>query len=366
MAEPPDADTPGPASEDDRSPSSGPGEDASTPEKAPLATQDAADAATRPEPDASVQRPEGPSSGAKDAADGSDPDQVGDEGGSAPAPQASGSATQQPGFQQGDRLIVSRPASDPALEPPGRGWSGRAEPNVGPSELSPSLQRPKRAVSYWFLVIVTLVGLALDVVSKQWAKGHFEALPKGEPQQLVLIDGFMSVIFAKNRGGAWGLLQNETEALRRPFFLIVSMIAIVFIVSLYRKLAPGQTALKWGLPLVLSGALGNLADRIFYGYVIDFLDVYVAWGGDIKHWPTFNVADIAICVGVGLMAIDMFTSRKPRRAPVGTPQGGVPPSSSTGPPAAEPASSGAEQARPPADTSASERGSPEAPPGEPA
>jgi len=127
--------------------------------------------------------------------------------------------------------------------------------------------------------------------------------------KVVVIENYLNLIYAKNRGGAWGLLQNETEALRRPFFLIVSVAAIVFIVSLYRKLAPQQRALMWGLPLVLGGALGNLIDRIRYGFVVDFIDVYTTMGGQVKHWPTFNVADISICIGVGLMAIDMFTPR---------------------------------------------------------
>src|SRR5690606_33350206 len=73
------------------------------------------------------------------------------------------------------------------------------------------------------------------------------------------------------------------------------------------------TALKWGLPLVLGGALGNLVDRIRYGFVVDFIDVYMQMDGQPKHWPTFNVADISICVGVALMAIDMFTSREPAK-----------------------------------------------------
>jgi signal peptidase II len=73
---------------------------------------------------------------------------------------------------------------------------------------------------------------------------------------------------------------------------------------------PRQRALRWGLPLVLGGALGNVLDRIRYGQVIDFIDVHVFWKGADRHWPTFNVADIAICVGVGLMAIDMFTSKR--------------------------------------------------------
>jgi signal peptidase II len=167
-----------------------------------------------------------------------------------------------------------------------------------------------------FLLVVTAINLVADLWSKHWAKAHFESLRVGDSRRVVLFEDVfnsgMNFIFAKNKGGAWGLLQNETEALRRPFFLIVSVAAIVFIVSLYRKLTPEQRALKWGLPLVLGGALGNLVDRIRYGYVVDFIDVYWNGASGVKHWPTFNVADIAICVGVGLMAIDMFTSRERR------------------------------------------------------
>jgi signal peptidase II len=63
--------------------------------------------------------------------------------------------------------------------------------------------------------------------------------------------------------------------------------------------------MRWGLPLALGGAMGNLADRVRYGWVVDFIDV--SWKG--HHWPTFNVADIAIVIGVGLMAVDMARAR---------------------------------------------------------
>ena len=107
------------------------------------------------------------------------------------------------------------------------------------------------------------------------------------------------------------MLQDEPESIRRPFFLGVSVVAIVFIVSLYRRLQASQTALRWGLPLVLGGALGNLINRVQYNFVVDFIDAYANIGSQEHHWPTFNVADVAICVGVGLMAIDMFTTRRP-------------------------------------------------------
>jgi signal peptidase II len=153
--------------------------------------------------------------------------------------------------------------------------------------------------------------LVADLASKQWIKRYFESAPQLRvSRKIEVIKGYMNLIYATNKGGAWGILQGEHESLRRPFFLVVSVAAIVFIISLYRKLTPGQHALKWGLPLVLGGALGNLFDRIVYGWVIDFIDVYTKVGGEEKHWPTFNVADVSICVGVGLMAIDMFTSRE--------------------------------------------------------
>ena len=201
----------------------------------------------------------------------------------------------------------------------GDGPPSPGEPGASKSQ-PPSIPAGWRP-SYVFLAVVTIVNLVADLASKQWVKAHFDSLRHLRRAKIEIIDGLLNVIYATNKGGAWGLLQNETDSLRRPFFLVVSVGAIVFIISLYRKLMPTQRALKWGLPLVLGGALGNLIDRIVYGFVIDFIDV-IYWGN--KHWPTFNIADVSICVGMGLMAIDMFSTRKPAPAPdkptVATPQ----------------------------------------------
>jgi signal peptidase II len=173
-----------------------------------------------------------------------------------------------------------------------------------------------------FLVVVSVVSLASDIASKLWAEKRLE----GYPGVVTVWENHLSFVLAKNRGGAWGLLQGTNESVRVPFFLLVSAAAIAFIVTLYRRLQPRQIALKWGLPLVLGGALGNVFDRIRYGHVIDFIDFRADWiktGNELvakrlkdhpitDHWPTFNVADIAICVGVALMAVDMFTSKKHR------------------------------------------------------
>lgn len=170
---------------------------------------------------------------------------------------------------------------------------------------------------YWFLAVVSLVSLALDLGTKWWATTNLDVGAIGK--RVDLIKGNLALVYARNKGGAWGLLQDEHEAVRLPFFLVISVAAVVFIVSLYRKLQPGQTALKWGLPLVLGGALGNLIDRIRYRHVVDFIDAYYTSGGREHHWPTFNVADIAIVVGVGLMAVDMFQSRKAKKVAAAAP-----------------------------------------------
>jgi signal peptidase II len=229
-----------------------------------------------------------------------------------------------------DRAEGAEPAAQSAGEPEGDGSVVAREapasqtPASAPASVAVSPAGSVFRASYVFLGVVTLVNLVADQWSKHWAKTYFESQRPGEGRRIEVVEGLLNFIYAKNRGGAWGLLQNEAEALRRPFFLLVSVAAIVFIVSLYRKLTPGQRALKWGLPLVLGGALGNLIDRIRFGYVIDFIDVYMDidsgsfWvsifgSAGVKHWPTFNVADISICVGVGLMAIDMFSPRREKK-----------------------------------------------------
>ncbi len=160
--------------------------------------------------------------------------------------------------------------------------------------------------SYVFLFVVSTVALAADILSKTWAERNLEEYPG----TVEIWRGHLTLILAKNRGGAWGLLQTTSESIRRPFFLLVSVAAILFIMTLYRRLQPRQIALRWGLPFVLGGALGNVFDRVRYGQVIDFIDAHMRWGGQEHHWPTFNIADVCICVGVGLMAVDMFSSKR--------------------------------------------------------
>jgi lipoprotein signal peptidase len=226
--------------------------------------------------------------------------------------------TTSPGEAAAQPLPAVAPPPVQAAEPVARVEGDRLGVPLGSTRNIADYGRP--SPSYVFLAIVSLTTLVSDVATKLWAERHLDGLPG-------VVDvwkGHLTLILAKNRGGAWGLLQSTSENVRRPFFLLVSVAAIAFIMTLYRRLQGHQRALQWGLPLVLGGALGNVFDRIRYGHVIDFIDAHTVYpaflsrllkepGGVEHHWPTFNVADIAICVGVGLMAIDMFTSKRGRQ-----------------------------------------------------
>ncbi len=229
-----------------------------------------------------------------------------------------------PGVREAD--ASGAPVEAPDAEQPESG-SGREAPREAVEPKPAAAHRP----SFVFFAAIAAFFLLADVVTKAWAEVELTRRSPLDP--LVLIEGHLNFALAYNRGGAWGLLQNASESLRRPFFLVVSVAAIAFIVSLYGKLLPGQRALRWGLPLVLGGALGNLADRVTRGSVVDFIDYRAGWVESMNqliasvvsgwhvtdHWPTFNVADISICVGVGLMAVDMLTSgrRNAERTPEG-------------------------------------------------
>lgn len=193
-------------------------------------------------------------------------------------------------------------------------------PGAGPS-FATSPGATVAPPSYLFLGIIAAISLVADAATKLWAETTLGRLTRVDPS-IVLIDDVLTFTLAYNKGGAFGMLAGEDGVWRRPFFLLVSAGASLFIISLYRKIQPNQWALRWGLPLVLGGALGNFADRLAKGKVVDFVDYRAGWVESMNeliakvnptwhvtsHWPTFNVADICICVGVGLMVVDMFTN----------------------------------------------------------
>jgi signal peptidase II len=115
------------------------------------------------------------------------------------------------------------------------------------------------------------------------------------------ITSFFNLVLAHNKGAAFSFLAAEA-GWQRYLFSGIAAIAVIFMMYLLKRHA-GQRMFCWALALILGGALGNLIDRVMYGYVIDFLDFYIP-GSRWPHWPAFNVADSAIVVGAALFVID--------------------------------------------------------------
>ena len=147
-----------------------------------------------------------------------------------------------------------------------------------------------------------------------------ELLERGLADPLpVIVAPFWQNRYTQNRGAAWGFLAGAGEQFRVPFFYLVSIVAVVFIFSYYRKLLATQRYLQIALALVLGGALGNALDRIIRGYVIDFIDWHwfdPNWLRPGLHWPTFNVADAGISVGLVLLLLEMLLAKKPAKEAV--------------------------------------------------
>lgn len=137
--------------------------------------------------------------------------------------------------------------------------------------------------------------------------------PRG---QYDVFESFLRFRYAENPGAAFGLFRQLPPNIRGPLFHLVSLGAIVLITWTFRKLegTRQERFAAWGLPLVLGGALGNYIDRIARSFVIDFIEAH--WF-DRAYWPSFNIADIAICIGVGCLIVDAFVrkEKKPAAAP---------------------------------------------------
>ena len=109
-----------------------------------------------------------------------------------------------------------------------------------------------------------------------------------------VIEGLFSLTYIRNTGAAFGILAGSSALFRLPFLILFSLIAIVFIAVMLRRLPGSEKGLVVALTFILGGAVGNLIDRALYGEVIDFLDFY--WSQ--YHWPAFNFADSFITLGV--------------------------------------------------------------------
>ena len=146
------------------------------------------------------------------------------------------------------------------------------------------------------LIITSLGVLLIDMLSNVLIK-HFILLGI----RIKIIKGFLYITYVKNTGAAFSIFRNNT------LFLIILSIVIIGLLFYYlsKKIYLSKLEnISYGL--ILGGAIGNLFDRIIYGYVIDFIDIYI-----FKFdYPVFNIADMAIVIGVIILIIDLFRGEK--------------------------------------------------------
>jgi signal peptidase II len=128
-------------------------------------------------------------------------------------------------------------------------------------------------------------------------------------QEIPIIPGLFSLRYVRNPGAAFGLFAAAPTQFRIPFFTGVGILALIVVTFMYVREGHKSGALRFGLAMLGGGAVANLLERLLAGEVVDYLDLYVGW----YHWPTFNLADIAINVGVGLLALDAWRGRRSRR-----------------------------------------------------
>jgi signal peptidase II len=142
--------------------------------------------------------------------------------------------------------------------------------------------------------------IVLDTWTKWLVSTHIEM-----HEAISLVPNLFQLVHVRNTGAAFGIGANA-ESRIVPILLNCGAIAVFFVVVAYAmRTAVTDRLLQVALHLILGGAIGNLIDRFRLGYVVDFLDVYVNFGGQAHHWPAFNVADSAICIGIALLFLDM-------------------------------------------------------------
>ncbi|MEO8553683.1 MAG: signal peptidase II, partial [Kofleriaceae bacterium] len=198
--------------------------------------------------------------------------------------------------------------------------------------MADEVKSTSNAAKWRLFAIVGVLSILADQASKIWARSSlpvvgtgtgpsgscvnpWDYLPAGDHvhalcygTQVDFISGFWTWRFSINPGSAFGLFGSLSVA--RVLLSIVGVGAVIGMVYMLKKSRNDQRILHWALALVAGGAIGNLIDRIYYGGVTDF----ISWDLKFMMWPTFNVADIVLVVGVGLMFIDIQKEGKREKA----------------------------------------------------
>ncbi|MDI6726037.1 MAG: signal peptidase II [Smithellaceae bacterium] len=155
--------------------------------------------------------------------------------------------------------------------------------------------------AYATFAATVLVIVVLDQITKSLVLANLML-----HETRVLVEGFINLVHVRNPGAAFGFLADAPELFRRFFFIIITVLVIIFVLFYFWHSRIYAVRPTIALALILAGGAGNLIDRIRFGEVVDFLDVYLG----IYHWPAFNVADSAISVGAVLLLLDLLRGGK--------------------------------------------------------
>jgi signal peptidase II len=148
-----------------------------------------------------------------------------------------------------------------------------------------------------YLQVASIIGLVLAL--DQFTKYVVEARIRLH-DVIIVVPGFFNLTHVRNKGAAFGILSNLPEFWRGAFFITVTIVAVAAIITLIVK--TNERLSVYAFSLIAGGALGNVVDRIRYGEVVDFIQWYVK----SYYWPSFNVADSAVTLGVVLLAVEML------------------------------------------------------------
>jgi len=155
---------------------------------------------------------------------------------------------------------------------------------------------------YGLLVVAVLI---LDRWTKLLIQKRFEL-----NGSISVIDGLFNITYVRNTGVAFGIFSSISSPAKTVLLSVFTACAAVVVVTYSVRSPARNRLLQIALSLILGGALGNLYDRLVYGYVVDFLELYAG----SYHWPSFNVADSAISIGVALLALEIIRNEAPSRS----------------------------------------------------
>src|SRR5436190_12365387 len=154
-------------------------------------------------------------------------------------------------------------------------------------------------------IVLAAATLALDRWTKALIRNRFDLY-----ESISVIDGFFNITYVRNTGVAFGIFSSISSPVKSVLLSLFTACAAIVVIAYSVRSPVRNRLLQVALGLILGGALGNLYDRLAYGYVVDFLEFYAG----SYHWPSFNVADSAISIGVGLLAIEIIRSEAPNRS----------------------------------------------------